>query len=345
MNLRLETLRGLACLLLVVYHVIGADPAHGLRVADGLVRWVNDGLAYLRMPLFTFLSGLVYGLRPFSLATAGDSQAFLQGKARRLLLPMLFVGTAFALLQALTPGTNSSIGPWYLLHVQPVAHFWFVESLFWVFVGVWALERWRLMRSARGMAAVLALSVLVYLNIRGVAWFGLEGAIYLTPYFLAGLAASRFELTASLAGTGTKLGLALLALVCMVALGLPVPNPDRRTLLILVTGLALCLWTLSWAWTNPRLASVGRYSYAIFLFHVFFTAATRIVLQRLGVHDVYLHIALGTLAGVAGPMVLERGLVRFRWPALLLLGKPLQRSQRTRHTAEPSAPGAVVSTA
>lgn len=104
MNLPIETLRGLACLLLVLYHVIGADASLGLRVEDGPVRWLNDGLAYLRMPLFTFLSGLVYGLRPF----AGNSRAFLVGKVRRLLIPMLFVGTLFAVLQALIPGTNSA---------------------------------------------------------------------------------------------------------------------------------------------------------------------------------------------------------------------------------------------
>ena len=57
MNMRVETLRGLACVLLVLYHVIGIDSSTGMRVEDGPVRWLNDGLAYLRMPLFTFLSG------------------------------------------------------------------------------------------------------------------------------------------------------------------------------------------------------------------------------------------------------------------------------------------------
>ena len=131
MNFQIETLRGLACLLLVVYHVVGADASLGLQVTEGPVRLLNDGLAYLRMPLFTFLSGLVYGLRPF----AGSSKHFLSGKMRRLLVPMLVVGTLFAVLQALTPGTNASAGPWYLWHVQPVAHFWFVESLFDVGAG------------------------------------------------------------------------------------------------------------------------------------------------------------------------------------------------------------------
>ena len=93
-NLEIDTLRGLACLLLVAYHVIGATPSIGLKLSDGLLRELNDDLAYIRMPLFTFLSGFVYALRPY----AGNWSAYLKGKATRLLVPMLFVGTLFALL-------------------------------------------------------------------------------------------------------------------------------------------------------------------------------------------------------------------------------------------------------
>jgi len=317
MNLRIESLRGLACLLLVAYHVIGADPSQGLRVADGWVRWLNDGLAYLRMPLFTFLSGLVYGLRPFS----GNSRAFLGGKARRLLVPMLFVGTSFAILQSITPGTNSSAGPWYLLHVKPVAHFWFVESLFWVFLVIWALERWQLMRSIRGHLLVLTLACTVYLTLRGWPWFGLEGAIYLMPYFLAGLGFSRFNGTRWLAKRWVQIGLLLLAISSVLAMGLPVPNPDRRTLLMLAAGLSLCILLLGSGIEVAWLASIGRYSYAIYLFHVFFTAATRIGLERLGIDKLPVHLVLGVLLGLAGPMVVDRVFTPFKWPALLLLGK------------------------
>ena len=185
MNKQIETLRGFACLLLVLYHVIGADPSVGLRVADGSLRLWNDGLAYLRMPLFTFLSGMVYGLRPFD----GDSRRYLVGKCRRLLIPMLCVGTLFALTQSLTPGTNAAVSNWWLLHVNPVAHFWFIESLFWVFLLVWLAERQRWIASPTGFGLALALACLLYLTVRGSHLFSVDGAIYLLPYFLCALAA------------------------------------------------------------------------------------------------------------------------------------------------------------
>jgi peptidoglycan/LPS O-acetylase OafA/YrhL len=317
MNLQIETLRGLACLLLVAYHVVGADASLGLQVTDGPLRWLNDGMAYLRMPLFTFLSGLVYGLRPFG----GNSQAFLSGKIRRLLVPMLVVGTVFAALQAVTPGTHSSAGPWYLWHVQPVAHFWFVESLFWVFVLLWALERAAWLQTAKGFAVVFALACGVYLSVRGWHWFGLEGAIYLLPYFLAGLAATRFSFRAWLAKPWVKIGLLACAVGMVLWMGTPVSNPDRRTVWMLLSGLSLCLLCLSFGWANRHLAGIGRHSYAIYLFHVFFTAAARIALDRLQIDVLPMDLVAGVTLGLAGPVVVDRLASRFKWTAVLLLGK------------------------
>jgi peptidoglycan/LPS O-acetylase OafA/YrhL len=321
MKVQIDTLRGFACLLLVGYHVVGADPGHGLRVADGALRWINDALAYLRMPLFTFLSGLVYGLRPFG----GNSQAFLLGKARRLLVPMLVVGTLFALLQAITPGTNSSVGAWYLLHIQPVAHFWFVESLFWVFLGIWALERWKLIETSKGFILTLALSCALYLSVRGWPWFGIEGAIYLMPYFLVGLACSRFAILPPISNVWVKLGLTAIAIGAAMSMGMPTPNPDRRTLAMLLVGVALCLLSIGSKMTAPWLARIGHHSYAIYLWHVFFTAPARMALDLLEVDYIVLDLVLGIVCGLAGPMLMEGIFSGLRWPALLLLGKSVKK--------------------
>ncbi len=326
MNRHIETLRGLACVLLVLYHVIGADPGNGLRVADGPVRWLNDGLAYLRMPLFTVLSGLVYGLRPF--APSDSSRAFLLGKVRRLLIPMLVVGTLFALLQAATPGANRAVTDWRLLHIEPVAHFWFIESLFWVFLLVWWLERSAVMLKPSGFALVGAASVVLYLTVRGPHLLGIEGAIYLLPYFLAGLGVARFGAWRHLQHPGLQLGLLLLGLLAVVSMGMPVPNPDRRTVWILLAGLALCGLCLSlrleWRW----LARIGTASYAIYLFHVFFTAASRIALEKAGLAIFPLQLSLGLLLGLLGPILIDTYASRRPWSALLLLGKSSRKRKQ-----------------
>jgi peptidoglycan/LPS O-acetylase OafA/YrhL len=238
---------------------------------------------------------------------------------------MLFVGTLFALLQATTPGTNSSVGAWYLLHVQPVAHFWFVESLFWVFLLIWALERWNLIGSIKGFFVTLALSCLLYLTVHGWPWLGIDGAIYLMPYFLLGLACARFPLMPHLSKVWVKLGLTAIAMGAAVSMGMPIPNPDRRTVAMLLVGVALCLLCMGSKMAVPWLARIGNHSYAIYLWHVFFTAPTRMLLDLLAVDYVALHLVLGVTFGLAGPMLMERIFAGLRWPALLLLGKSVKK--------------------
>jgi len=325
MNLHIQSLRGLACVLLVLYHVVGSDQSQGLQVADGLVRWFNDGLAYLRMPLFTVLSGLVYGLRPF--VQGGDSRAFLFGKVRRLLAPMLVVGTIFAILQAITPGTHGATQDWRLLHIEPVAHFWFLESLFWVFMLIWLLERQAYLSRPRDYGLVLSAAVVLYLNVRGPRTFSIEGAIYLFPYFLAGLAVTRFGVWRQLSKPLLLSILFLLALLAVISMGIPQPNLDRRTLWVLLAGLSLCGLCLGIRLDWPWLVRIGISSYAIYLFHVFFTATSRIALQKIGIEAFPLQLVAGLLFGLLGPMGLERFVSQFRWPALLLLGKSLRKGR------------------
>ncbi|WP_157822193.1 acyltransferase family protein [Shewanella sp. Actino-trap-3] len=62
--MQIDTLRGIACILLVSYHVIGSTPMQGMKISTGLLREINDLFVYIRMPLFAFISGVLYGFRP-----------------------------------------------------------------------------------------------------------------------------------------------------------------------------------------------------------------------------------------------------------------------------------------
>ena len=82
----IDELRGFACLLLVSLHVIGHSPEVGMRLEEGsLLRYTADSWLFVRMPLFTFISGLVYALRPVRREHLPD---FYSKKLRRLGIPL-----------------------------------------------------------------------------------------------------------------------------------------------------------------------------------------------------------------------------------------------------------------
>jgi fucose 4-O-acetylase-like acetyltransferase len=269
---RIDTLRGLACVLLVIFHVVGQDAHSGLRLPDDdLLRQVNDVLAYVRMPLFSLLSGYVYAWRPYT----GGAGGFIRGKARRLLVPVLTVGTAFAVLQSVVPGTNGHVQAWHLLHIVPVSQYWFLQSLFCIFVVVLVLEQAGLLRTPIRFAGVfLAVVVLHHANPLP-DHLGLAGMTYLLPYFMAGLWANRFgAMPSRMALLGAAGGVfALLGLAHWAgAAALPARNSGPA----LVLGLSSGLFLLRAGLRLGGLAWIGTHSFAIFLFNSMCAAASRI---------------------------------------------------------------------
>ncbi len=69
------------------------------------------------------------------------------------------------------------------------------------------------------------------------------------------------------------------------------------------------------------LASIGFYSYSIYLFHVFFTAGARIVLSRFGVTELWVLFTFALAAGLAGPLIVELVAARYNPARIFMLGK------------------------
>lgn len=316
-RLEIDTLRGLACVLLVAYHVVGATKYNGLLVGEGWLRELNDYLAYVRMPLFTVLSGYVYAARPFR----GQALRFALGKARRLLVPMLFVGTIFALMQGFVPGANSRTESWYLLHIIPVAHFWFVESLFIIFLLIMPLERFGLLSSVPIFFAVFLMSIVLYLFFPLTKVFSISGATYLLPFFLFGLWCGRYKVVDSMPAFGVII-MAVMVFGCLALWGQY--GFSKRSIFAIIVGILACAVLLGSRVRLPLLARIGAYSYTIYLLHIFFTAASRIFLTRAGVDSIYVLFFVGCVAGLFGPAILEYVFGRFYYFRLLISGQSIK---------------------
>lgn len=317
-------LRGLACLLLVAYHVVGV-PGAGMRVADGSAfRYLTDSIGFIRMPLFTFISGLVYAYRP---AEGSALAAFYAKKLRRLLVPFLVVSTLFYSVQMLIPGTNRYATPEHLweIYVYPYAHFWYLQALLLIFVLVGALDAARVLARSRSFAVLFAAAVAASLvTPEGDGLLGVGNAVGLLPYFLAGVAFTRFR---GWFGNRAVGGVALAGLALAVALhqaslsgALPVTF-GRTSPVALLCGLAGAIVLVRSMPRSGVLRLIGRSSYAVYLYHAFFTAAARLLLVRLGADDLAV-FTIAVAAGVSGPMAVDMALAfRPRWMRTALVGR------------------------
>jgi glucans biosynthesis protein C len=329
---RVQTMRGLACLLLVSFHVIGANASDGIRVADdSAFRTFANLFLHLRMPLFVFLSGLVYAYKPIQPSAA---LTFTRKKLTRLLIPFVVVSTLFFVVQQLVPGANNH-KPWahmWEIYVLPYIQFWYLQAAIVLFVCLAALERLGILKSIRSYLVVLAIAFGLHaFSTEITSWFSVSRAAYLAPFFLLGIGAHRFRGYVRgplLSSVATVAFVGLMAWQTLEVLnGSVVP---KGSYLATAISLAAVLFVTEWTPRIRWLGWIGGFSFTIYLYHVFFSAGSRIVLKGLHLGDPVILFTTGLILAIFGPILLEIALRRYKLARTLLLGQGARRARTAR---------------
>jgi glucan biosynthesis protein C len=323
-----ETLRGVACLLIVALHVIGSSATSGLRLGEGtLYREFADLFTPLRVPLFTFLSGFVYAYFP---AVIGRTGEFLRKKIARIGLPFITVSTLYFLLTFMAGDVNGRLPleDFWRIYLFPYVHFWFLQAIALIFVVTALLDRAGAMARPAAFAAVFAVATVASFLVGGITYdsfLSYDNAIYLSPFFLLGLGANRFRsvvASRSVAYACMALFAVSFAMHADLVWAVGASTPTAIKLAVGLSGSLALLYLM------PRLRwleLIGAYSFTIYLFHPFAVAPSRMVLERLGVDAPSVLFAVGVTAGVLCPILLER--VARQWPVARrwLLGLSVSR--------------------
>src|SRR5262249_6837432 len=148
--------------------------------------WPNYLLVPVRMPLFAFLSGYVFQSIARNWIGVGSQ---LRVKARRLLFPLVCVGTIHFLLQSLIQ--KNDISSIWRVYFTSYEHFWYLQATFIVMTV--ALVASALLQGRAGIAAFvcLVLSLPLYVlnfQLQPDNWFSITKVFYIAPFFFAGQA-------------------------------------------------------------------------------------------------------------------------------------------------------------
>lgn len=326
-SVRVQTLRGIACLLLVAFHTVGSSAASGLHVPNySPYREFTNLFVHVRMPLFTFLSGLVYAYRPLR---AGHALQFSGKKLRRLGVPLIVAATLLYCLHSAMHHPVPPLQQMWTIYVFPYWHLWFVQALLLVFAALVVLESLGALATLTRfmMSFALSLALYSYGPFESQNVFGLHNATYLLPFFLWGLAAHRYR-------DLLRLRPVLIATVLCFAVtqgvhtyivltrALPPIDPvQSRSGLGLLIGLSASLCAVQLLPRVRLMEKIGGSSYAIYLYHPLFIAAMLFVAgARVGTSTSLLFVLAGA-AGITGPMLLERGARKLPGGQLLLEGR------------------------
>ncbi len=342
----LDTLRAIACIALVSYHVVGGSSAAGMELpSEHWLVQLNGTFIDMRMPLFSFLSGCVFV--SLEALTRGPGQ-MVRAKMRRLLLPMLSVGLLYWLLGT---AMGQAQPPLASLLYMPYAHFWFLQATFVIMASFLLLHAVLPLRSTTLALGLTGLGALVWISeLRATPnLFSVNLVAYLMPFFMIGYLCAHGELllrlkayvTPALASAGL---LALIGLGYGLAVGhVQIPSEALRNALTVAIGATFCLSLLILAPRHPAMARLGGYSYTIYLFHVFFTAGSFEALHALAPEtpDALVWIA-GLAVGLAGPVFLHHLLLRGRVLSTLFIGLRLRNPAPRAVAQTPAAQRAQV---
>lgn len=327
----IETLRGLAVVLVVMGHVIGIDETRSMQVApDSGWRILYLAFVDVRLPLFTVISGYIYAIRPVSVPTGLPD--LVRTKARRLLLPMATVGTILFAMQMVIPGTTYTpdITDYYRVYIYGYEHLWFLQAIFLIFLIVAALDVLKVMSTYRGALLALAVSLVLFEVVpvaRGADLFSISGVLRLLPYFILGYILKRYPPGSGSFTRSAVLAAPILAVAYAVRFSTIVEertlNPYLDRFVSACIGIATILLLFAvrrWLRFRP-LMWLGGFAFAIYLLHPFGTAASRILLERAGMTAHVVEFSVGLAAGLAWPIVFEQLTKRSRVIRTFILGE------------------------
>lgn len=344
-----ETIRGIVCIMLITFHVTGSSTGDGL----GLDMWhplriVNDALDNSRMPIFAFISGFVLSA---AVVTVSQWQGAIRSKVKRLLVPMVVVSTIFYLMRE---AAGYEQQPFLSIFFVKYAHYWFLQAIFVLIVLLVTLTL--LLKGRSDRAAMILFVIFVPIYVFAPRWepniMSMFQGSYLAPFFYGGHLFAYYLRRRSERREGDlpswltmAFGVALAALLVFnVFIGLELvqpPGPITNSHKVII-GLCSALFLFLLKPRSRILLYFGTHTYAIYLFHVIFTAATREIMWKVwpGLAPELIFVP-ACIAGLFGPILVEKLALKTDLTAFLLLGIDLkaQRKKAERRKQEATQTG------
>ncbi|HEV3182406.1 MAG TPA: acyltransferase [Steroidobacteraceae bacterium] len=318
---RIQAVRGLIMVLLVAFHAIATDADTAANTA-GLpaMMFITHLFDYIRMPVFGFVAGFVYALKPISRNTRKE---FATRKVMRLLVPCAIATALTCILQL--AGQAHVPASWRLheawrIYLYPTYQFWFVQALLVDFALIAALEAAGALRTIRRFMVVVAIAItaLVWLPAPPTTFFSIPQSEYLLPFFLLGLGMNRFRaelLTSTVASASLALLFGGLVIQCTSIALDPAYRLDRGSLLSVAVGCSASLCAICWVPRIKLLRLLGGFSFAIYLYHLAFIGVVAHLCKLAAFRSaVPLAIALigAGILGVQGSRVLRSAMLGMR---------------------------------
>jgi glucans biosynthesis protein C len=322
-DLRIDTLRGIVIILMVISHVIGTTSNDGLKVTeDSIYRWFYCLIENYFLPIFMAISGYVYAVKPLNRLKI---KSFIKAKIGRIVYPLIFVSTTQFLVRYITPGTNTKpiLSNIWKIYVYSYDQFWYLQAFILILILVVFLEYFNLIDSFMKLSICFGILFIgpFILKFR-TAIFSFNGFLYLASFFIMGIILYRYKDNIN----SNKVKIISICLFIITILIQQLIYFDKNVSMVrtdfigVLFGVIGIIFSFSIVKAEKYMAWLGNYAFDIYLFHVFGQAGSRIVLKALGVNNTLFLFIINLIFGLFIPIVMAKVLEKNSITKKYLLG-------------------------
>lgn len=305
----------IACILVALGHMF-----QGLVQADILsqapwIGWFNQTIYYFHVQLFFVCSGYLY--QKYGVVdTFGAWKENVLKKMLSLGIPYFTFSLITWVLKAVFSGSvNNEVNSlWYDLFVVPQSPYWYLYTLFFLFLITPTF------RSKRMCVAGLVMALLIQI-FRKTQVYAISQTANYEIWFVLGMAACVIDLPSLVGKWALGLGVSLLVLFSVASIFVWSYNVQSYGVQVIM-GLLACagvtLLALRFGKQHNKLAA---YTMPVFLMHTIFAAGFRTVLLKIGITSGFIHIIVGHVASFLCPMIAARIMERMKLDFFLYPGK------------------------
>ena len=297
-NILVDRLKGYACFLVLFGHVI-----RGIRTAGIPIPRIFEGMELFiwsfHVALFLFLSGVVYHM-------TGEwnhhqtKQGFLFHKMLNLGIPYIVFSAVYIIINSFVGETNTqlSIIDILLIWKTPIAQYWFLYALFFLFC-IWVISS--------GILKNWQITIYTFIIGYGVPLLGgTLGSFGVVFYSALAFGVGTFVNFHILTKSNTSIKCLVVLLHLVFAVGFILMKKIEAPLIkefMMLFGIFASIQWISMLQNLKLIAKflelMNRYSFQTYLLHTIFTAGIRIILLRLNITQWWIHISVGTVCGIA----------------------------------------------
>lgn len=270
---------------------------------------IDSRIYAFHMPVFFALSGFFYlrsiENKPFS--------KFLLVKFRRFIWPILIWTYLFLIIKYLAgENTNNPISASdiFVSPIPGILHFWFLWAIFVINILFYPISSISKFKKELISFLIMLSIALQFFKFDFIQSKYLIDALRYSPYFLLGAALFNFHFITLKYFQSSWV---LITIFCTLLF--LYPEFIKHSFLNFFSSFLLAISAIllfkkidkiNTELIPKWLSYLGMISMPIYLTHTIFSAATREILKNLSFHDVYIHLILGTISGLIGPIIVYK---------------------------------------